>query len=227
MPVKQLLDLYVRARYPLIWLVTPEERRAVDELVALAGEHRKRIMLWSGTVGLVNPALPDREDSSKRDPLTLLKTILEDNEPCLWVLRDFHPFLKDANVVRRLREVAFRLEHSNKTVILLGPVLKIPPELEKEITVVDFDLPTADQLQGMLDSIVETLQRSGAGTVNLDKRQRARLFLDVFRLASSRFDLRSVRRQGRPSEVAVEFAQVADRLGGQPLLILRCNTSQT
>ena len=175
MPVKQLLDLYVRARYPLIWLVTPEERRAVDELVALAGEQRKRILLWSGTVGLVNPALPDREDTSKRDPLTLLKTILEDNEPCLWVLRDFHPFLKDANIVRRLREVAFRLEHSNKTVILLGPVLKIPPELEKEITVVDFDLPTADQLQAMLDSIVETLQRSGAGTVNLDKRQRARL----------------------------------------------------
>ena len=70
MPVKQLLDLYVRARYPLIWLVTPEERRAVDELVALAGEQRKRILLWSGTVGLVNPALPDREDTSKRDPLT-------------------------------------------------------------------------------------------------------------------------------------------------------------
>ena len=81
------------------------------------------------------------------------------------MLRDFHPFLKDANVVRRLREVAFRLEPSNKTVILLGPVLKIPPELEKEITVVDFELPTAAQLQAMLDSIVETLgpQRPGRG----------------------------------------------------------------
>jgi ATP-dependent 26S proteasome regulatory subunit len=175
MPVKQLLDLYVRARYPLIWLVTPEERRAVDEIVSLAAEQRKRVLLWSGTVGLVNPALPEREDNSKRDPLALLKTILEDNDPCLWVLRDFHPFLKDANIVRRLREVAFRLEHSNKTVILLGPVLKIPPELEKEITVVDFELPTATQLQTMLDSIVETLQRGGQGEVSLDKRQRARL----------------------------------------------------
>jgi hypothetical protein len=174
-PVKQLLDLYVRARYPLIWLVTPEERRAVDEIVALAAEQRKRVLLWSGTVGLINPALPDREDPSKRDPLTLLKTILEDNEPCLWVLRDFHPFLKDPNVVRRLREVAFRLQSSNKTVILLGPVLKIPTELEKEITVVDFELPTSAQLQAMLDSIVETLSRSEQGEVNLDKRQRARL----------------------------------------------------
>jgi hypothetical protein len=175
MAVKQLLDLYVRARYPLIWLVTPEERRAVDEIVALATEQRKRVLLWSGTVGLVNPALPDREDSSKRDPLALLRTILDDNEPCLWVLRDFHPFLKDPTVVRRLREVAFRLQASNKTVILLGPVLKIPPELEKEITVVDFELPTAAQMQTMLDSMVDTFQRSGGGQVQLDKRQRARL----------------------------------------------------
>jgi ATP-dependent 26S proteasome regulatory subunit len=174
-PVKQILDLYVRARYPLLWLVTPEERRAVDEIVALAAEQRKRVLLWSGTVGLVNPAVPDREDNAKRDPLALLKAILEDTEPCLWVLRDFHPFLKDPNVVRRLREVAFRLEHSEKTVILLGPVLKIPPELEKEITVLDFELPTPTELQVMLDSIVAALERSGKGAVSLDKRQRARL----------------------------------------------------
>ncbi len=51
-----------------------------------------------------------------------------------------HPFLRDHTVVRRLREAAFSLESSNKTIILLGPVLKIPPELEKEITVVDFSL---------------------------------------------------------------------------------------
>ena len=169
------LDLYIRARYPLIWVVTPEEKRALDEIDALAKEQRKRVLLWSATVGLVNPALPSREDTSKRDPLALLKAIQEDTEPCLWVLRDFHPFLKDANIVRRLREVAFSLQASNKTVILLGPVLKIPPELEKEMTVVDFALPAAAQLQAMLDSIVETARQSGQIEVNLDKRQRARL----------------------------------------------------
>jgi hypothetical protein len=34
-------------------------------------------------------------------------------------------------VVRRLRELAFLLGPGAKTVILLGPVLKIPPELER------------------------------------------------------------------------------------------------
>jgi SpoVK/Ycf46/Vps4 family AAA+-type ATPase len=173
--MKQQLDLYIRARYPLLWVVTPEERRALDEIEVLAQEQQKRVLVWSATVGLVNPALPGREDATKRDPLALLKTILEDGEPCLWVLRDFHPFLKDAQVVRRLREVSFALQASSKTVILLGPVLKIPPELEKEITVVDFDLPTAAQLQGTLDGIVATLQRAEQIELSLDRRQRARL----------------------------------------------------
>lgn len=173
--MRKLLDVYIRARYPLLWVVTSEERRALDEIDALAKDQRKRVLVWSGASGLINPATPDRDDSARRDPLALLKAIQDDKEPCLWVLRDFHPYLKDPNVVRRLREVAFSLQQSNKTVLLLGPVLKIPPELEKEITVVDFDLPTAAQLQTTLDAIVEALQRSGQGEVALDKRQRARL----------------------------------------------------
>ena len=173
--MKQQLDLYIRARYPLLWMVTAEEQRAVAEIEALAKLQRKRILLWSGTVGVVNPALPEREDASKRDPLILLRTILEDKEPCLWVLRDFHPFLKDAQIVRRLREVAIGLQASNKTVIILSPVLKIPPELEKEVSVVDFGLPTAEQLQAMIDSVLETLRQSDQFSIALDKRQRTRL----------------------------------------------------
>jgi SpoVK/Ycf46/Vps4 family AAA+-type ATPase len=174
--MREVLDVYIRARYPLLWVVTPEEERALAEIKALAEDQHKRLLYWSATVGLVNPAMPNgKPDSSKRDPLVLLTTILEDGEACIWVLRDYHPFLKDANVVRRLREVAFGLRTSNKTVLLLGPVLRIPSELEKEITVVDFDLPNEETLQSILEGVIETTQRSARIDVALDKRQRRRL----------------------------------------------------
>ncbi len=173
--MKQELDIYIRARYPLLWVVTPEEERALHEIEELATAQRKRLLLWSITDGVVNPALPHRADSTKRDPLALLKAIQQEDDPTLWVLRDFHPFLKDPTVVRRLREVAFALKTSNKTVILLGPVLHIPTELEKEITVVDFDLPDAQRLDQLLTGIIETAQNSGGVAVELDKRQRGRL----------------------------------------------------
>lgn len=173
--MKHELDIYIRARYPLLWVVTPEEERALAEIETLAQEQRKRLLLWSSTVGLINPALTGRADTSKRDPLALLGTILEDGESCIWVLRDFHPFLRDPNVVRRLREAAFGLRASNKTVILLGPVLKIPTELEKEVTVVDFDLPGARQLETLLEAKIEVLRRQDKVVVELDRRQRGLL----------------------------------------------------
>ncbi|MCE7982562.1 MAG: AAA family ATPase [Caldilinea sp. CFX5] len=174
--MKQELDVYIRARYPLLWVVTPEEKRALAEIEALALDQKKRLLVWSATTGVTNPALPDRVDAGKRDPLALLGTILEDTESCIWVLRDFHPYLKEPTIVRRLREVAFGLQSQkvNKTVILLGPVFKIPPELEKEITVLDFNLPTEQELATVLDSIIEKTRR-GEAKVNLDRRQHARL----------------------------------------------------
>jgi len=173
--MQQELDIYIRARYTLLWVVTPEESRALAEIDALAKEQRKPVYVWSATTGITNPAIPARVDAGKRDPLALLNAIIEDREPGLWVLRDFHPFLRDHTVVRRLREAAFSLESSNKTILLLGAVLKIPPELEKEITVVDFSLPTRAELEVQLDYIVDTARSHGGIDVSLDRRQKARL----------------------------------------------------
>ncbi len=169
------LDVYIRARYPLLWLVTSEEKRALAALEVMARTQKKRLLIWSLTTGVTNSAVPARPDAGKRDALALLSAILEDPEPGIWVLCDFHPLLRDNSVVRRLREVAFALKASMKTVILLGGVLKIPPEIEKEVTVVDFDLPTAEQLAQMLARIEEGVQRSGRVTLDLDKRTRERL----------------------------------------------------
>ncbi len=174
--MKQIIQTYISAGYPLLWVVTSEEERALAELDALAQETQKHLLYWSSTLGTENPALKGPPDASKRDPLALLTTILEKKEPTLWVLRDFHPFLKDPNIVRRLREVAFGLRASGRMVILLGSVLRIPPELEKEVTVVDFNLPTAAQMEQMLKQVMEeTKGQRLTVTVELDKRQREKL----------------------------------------------------
>ena len=53
--------------------------------------------------------------------------------------------------------------------VLLSPVLKIAPELEKEITVVDVPLPTFEDLFHLLGEIVTVVRESGRATVDLER----------------------------------------------------------
>ncbi len=169
------LETYIRARYPLLWVVTPEEERALRIIEDVAVNLRRRVLHWSITSGETNPALPTYMERSRRDPITMLNAILEAEDPAIWVLRDFHPVLKDVNVVRRLREVAFALQTNKKTVILLGPVLKIPQELEKEITVVDFSLPSTEELDKLLVQIETSARQNDGIQIDLNRRGRDRL----------------------------------------------------
>lgn len=174
--MRQELDIYTRARYPLLYVVTAEEERALLEIRKVADESpggHKEVVTWSCTEGF--QATSGRKDVSKRDPLAALNAIMDDTAPAIFVLRDFHPFFESHEVVRKLRDLASFLARSNRTVVLLSPRLRIPPELEKEITVVDFGLPNESDLGELVEGACARLDVTGRGRVRLDRREREQL----------------------------------------------------
>jgi len=133
------LDTLIRARYPLIYLVTWEEQRLDAVLTDVAQSHGKALLQWSVTRGLrrVSGSRSLTISDQSRDPAEVLAAIAKLNEPALVVLKDFHAYLDNPAVVRALRELAQDLKSTYTTVMLLSPVLTIPVELEKEISVLD------------------------------------------------------------------------------------------
>ncbi|HTN52384.1 MAG TPA: ATPase, partial [Anaeromyxobacter sp.] len=164
------LDTLVRARYPLVYLVTSEEQRLEAILAGLADEHGKTLLGWSIARGFrwLGGAKGTAPEGAK-DPIEALAAVERLSEPSLVVLKDFHPFLQDPTTVRALRELAHALKSTYTTVILLSPVLVIPPELEKELTVLDIPLPTASELIGLLREIVTVLREERRAEVDLTR----------------------------------------------------------
>ncbi|WP_242395222.1 AAA family ATPase [Anaeromyxobacter oryzisoli] len=166
-PFVQELDTLVRARYPLVYLVTSEEQRVEAILADLARSHGKALLGWSATKGL------RRLDGAKgplpaaQSPLDALAAVEKLSEPSLVVLEDFHPYLQDPQVVRALRDLAHALKSTYATAILLSPSLVIPPEVEKEISVLDVPLPTYGDLLELLKQIVGVVRRSENAKVEL------------------------------------------------------------
>ncbi len=170
------LEVYIRARYPLIYLVSWEEDRSLAALEKLCIDMRKKMFVWSETEGLKNVALRIPPDESLRDPLAVLDHILDSRDNAVFALLDYHPFIHEHQVVRRLRDAAQALKTSNKTVVFVSPMQVLPPELSKEVVVLDFDLPTEATLREALEAFLKTARgKSGVKTPRLGNAAREKL----------------------------------------------------
>jgi len=165
------LDTLVRARYPLVYLVTSEEQRVEGLLRDLAERHGKALLGWSVTRGFrrLGGARTVAAPEGARAPVEALEAIAALAEPSLVVLEDFHPYLSDPAVVRAVRDLSRALKSTWTTVLLLSPVLVIPPELEKEISVLDVPLPRFDDLLALLKEIVGVLRETKRAEVKLSR----------------------------------------------------------
>ena len=150
------LETLIRARYPIIYVVSWEEKRVEDALRALSQARGKKMYQWTVTQGMVLD--PRSRDEGTRDPLAALDFVMNSRDQAVFLFKDFHPFLNDVALVRRLRDLTYALKTSYKTLVMLSPLLKLPPELEKEITVVDYGLPSLENLGSLLDSITESVK---------------------------------------------------------------------
>jgi AAA+ superfamily predicted ATPase len=167
----QELDVLVRARYPLVYLVTSEEQRLEEILSELAQAHGKVLLGWSVAKGF------RRDGGTKsaaglegtKEPLAALAAIEKLSDPSLVVLKDFHPYLADPAVVRALRELSHSLKSTFTTVVLLSPTLVIPPEIEKEVSVLDVPLPTYRDLLQLLKEIVGVVRQGNTARIDLTK----------------------------------------------------------
>src|SRR5438876_1348567 len=177
----QEIETLIRARYPILYIVSAEEARVQDLVVDIAARRQKKVYEWSVNTG-VGPAGTSIQSQKHRnaptkDPLLALDQVIDQVEPALFVFKDFHPFLTKNNhaVIRKLKEIALHLKNSFKTILLVSPVLEIPTELEKEITVLNFPRPSRDDLSVLLDKIIEDVSGFKQVKIDLDEAGRERL----------------------------------------------------
>jgi hypothetical protein len=149
------------------------------------------------------------------DPLEVLIAIQELPERSIILLRDFHLFLHDPNpiLIRQFKDVLQRAKTQNKTLIILGCRLCLPPELEREITVIEFALPGKQQLALVLDGIIESAHLKQVEGEQRDKILDAASGLTTIE-AENAFGLSVAESKGvKPEIVAREKAQAVKKNG--------------
>lgn len=180
------LTLLFRARFPVLYVESFEEQRVLAEISSVASNQNlmrtvRPLHVWSSTKGFV--AQDGKAQSNTTDPKAAVEWMLRQNAPGVFVMLDLHPHLgddrrpADPTFIRLLREVsaAFQSGAAARVLILVSPVMRIPDELEKDITLVDFALPNEEEIRAVLEDMIATNTANDRIRIEVDAVGRERL----------------------------------------------------
>lgn len=181
----QLANL-LRARFPYLYFSTWEEDRALSMIRAVASDMEliktpREVITWTLTNGVRDAS--NKKLGNGNTALNALELIEKYENAAIFVLQDFHIYfggngkLPDFQIIRKLRDIILKLKQSPnpKNVIFLSPMLVLPNELQKDITIFDFNLPAFEDIKESLDEMIAINEQNDRITINLNEEEKERL----------------------------------------------------
>jgi SpoVK/Ycf46/Vps4 family AAA+-type ATPase len=159
----------LRARNPLIWIVTREEARVEALLIEAAAAAGYVPRMWDTAQGISEvgerPVSSDMRDIV--DPESMLSLIgnrAGGRERGVWILRDLPAWLEGAigfKTLRMMRNLSRSLpgapRESAQAMIIISPKGEVPVELAGHATVIDWPMPDRAEIAAILDAAIESL----------------------------------------------------------------------
>ncbi|MBD2104424.1 AAA family ATPase [Leptolyngbya sp. FACHB-261] len=161
MSFREEFALLLRARYPVIYIPSREEERVEATIAEIAQESGNRaVYTWDFVDGYQGN--PTDAGFGRRNPLQALELVekLPATAPGIFILRDFHRFLEDVAVGRKLRNLTRLLQSQPKNVVILSPQLNIPDDLSEVLTVLEFPLPNGAEIRAEVERLLGSMGRT-------------------------------------------------------------------
>jgi ATP-dependent 26S proteasome regulatory subunit len=155
------IELMLAARYPLLYLVSPEEETAEEELLAIAQLRKSQIYFWDLVRGWSDLGT---DKGNVMNALTRIARATGD-QTAMFVMKDLATLIAPAGsngqiatgqvpIVREIKNLAREMSRDRRCLIILSDQLRLPFELKEETAIVDFSLPTIEGISEQVDKLV-------------------------------------------------------------------------
>jgi AAA+ superfamily predicted ATPase len=156
MDIKEKINNYLRAGFPVLAINTSEETKTLDMLKSIADKRKRVLKTWSVTRGVMD-LTGKTSDETVQDPTEFIKQSATGgkDEDGIYILLDPNTFLRDDPVlVRSIRDFLPEFK-SGRTLVLMGVCLEIPSDIRQIVTVIDMPLPDREELEKTVRDICE------------------------------------------------------------------------
>ena len=162
MTFKEQLSSYVDAGFPILYLNTFEDGKAQEAISGAAKQKSgTQIRLWDGTDRICN------ESGAVQCTITSqagLAEFLDDRMtlegPQFLVFKNIDTVMDDPGVLARIKKMAGMI-HTGKleaTIFVISPILRIPKEIEKYVTVLEMDYLPVEEIQKVVHEFLQEQQ---------------------------------------------------------------------
>ncbi|MEO9127897.1 MAG: AAA family ATPase [Microcoleus sp.] len=206
MGIKAELELMLSARYPLLYVVSAEEEVAEEALLEVVQARKSQIYFWDFARGW-----SDKEGADKGNPMAALARVakMSGDVGSIFVLKDVATLIAPgANgqitagqlpIVREIKNLAREMARDRRCLVLMSEQLRLPIELREETTVVDFSLPSIDEISEQVDRLVGKKLK----LVGLEKEQLLKACQGLTRCRIARVLAKCLARTGKVDESAI------------------------
>ncbi|MBP9478822.1 MAG: AAA family ATPase [Sebaldella sp.] len=184
---EKLTSNLLKARFPFLYVNSWEEERIINTVKVIAKDKEliktvRNVFTWTLTDGLIleesnSDSSGKSPTSEEKDPRKFLDFVENYEEPAIFIAKDFHVLFggdrrgtADHMSIRKLRDLAPKLKTSSKpkNLIFVSPTLVLPIELQKDTTIVEFDLPTVDDIKKVLLNLTKANSQNPNIQINLN-----------------------------------------------------------
>ena len=183
---KERLANYLRARFSFLSITTWEEDRLIRDIKRVCHTPEliktpRKVYTWTVTEGLMDENFQSVRNT--KQPMRALEELEKIEEPSVFILKDFHIYMggenrqPDYTIIRRIRDLVSVIENSpyQKNVIFVSPTFTIPLELQKDIIIVDYGLPTSSEIKRVLDQMIKMNKNNPRITIDLNEQEEEKL----------------------------------------------------
>lgn len=182
----------LKARVPIIYVRTSEETRFIESIKDIESDLDREIFVWSSYQGLMRnwnkeivPRAKGKEEKTYLPEQALTRIIehklaedFKNRSGIIYIMRDMNKVMNE-KITRQLRDMYEHLIHGKKTIIIVAPQIThgrspgLEPTMEKQIVVVDYELPNHTEILECIKDDIKYLKKENPeavkrGSVKLD-----------------------------------------------------------
>ncbi len=142
---------FVKAGYPVLYLVTQEADRATKAIHAEGWS----VYSWDCLRGITAPDTGQVMEDIL-DPLQALSWLAAKGNTILCV-QNYHHFMGSVEIIQGIMNMLAVYKSQGSCLVMVGPFVKLPPEIDKYITLLDFSLPSPDDIRRIMHELGESV----------------------------------------------------------------------